>query len=217
MADATKRLLDADRLVKSGVISTSPSASKVAMDSFINAGVSGLVSAPINVGAYAGSVATGEAIKSQYTPGTLPPPHLPGASTSPQAPVAVQTGAVAEVATTRRLDRVEAALLKFTNVLLTLTSGGAGDGIGKDENWPKERGARLTNLERLLDVSEQQLKVVAGDNGVLFKPYVVQQDVSGKSGGRVGEIEQRYRAMERAVDQIIILKGVETKRAGTSV
>ena len=71
VAEAAKRVFDADRLVKAGVIDTGPSALRVARDAAISAGITGMVSAPINVAAYAGSVAAGERIKSSYAPGVL--------------------------------------------------------------------------------------------------------------------------------------------------
>ncbi|UEH07867.1 MULTISPECIES: hypothetical protein [Pseudomonas] len=222
MADVTQRLLDADRLVKAGVISTSPSTSKTVKDAFINAGVNGMVSAPINVGAYAGSVAAGEAIKGQYVPSPVapPPPHLPGVAQPDQKPMpqTVAPPAPDEPApgATRHLDRVEKVVLEFANVVMTLASGSTADRLAIGDAWPKERGARLTNLEQLLSVSETHMRQVAEDNGVIFKPHI-ESSTSPSTGGRLGVIERRYDAMEKAAERIMTLKDAELKKAGTTV
>lgn len=222
MADVTQRLLDADRLVKAGVISTSPSTSKTVKDAFINAGVNGMVSAPINVGAYAGSVAAGEAIKGQYVPSPVapPPPHLPGVAQSDQKPMpqTVAPPAPDEPApgATRHLDRVEKVVLEFANVVMTLASGSTADRLAIGDAWPKERGAGLTNLEQLLSVSETHMRQVAEDNGVIFKPHI-ESSTSPSTGGRLGVIERRYDAMEKAAERIMTLKDAELKKAGTTV
>lgn len=214
VADVTQRLLDADRLVKAGVISTSPSTSKTVKDAFINAGVNGIVSAPINVGAYAGSVAAGETIKGQYLPSPVapPPPHLPGVAQPDQKPTS-QTAAPSASdepapGTTRHLDRVEKVVLEFANVIMTLASGSTGERLAMGDGWPKERGARLTNLERLLSVSETHMKQVAEDNGIIFKPHI-ESSTSPGTGGRLGVIERRFHALEKAAERIMVLKNAE--------
>ncbi|WP_256677467.1 hypothetical protein [Pseudomonas sp. L13] len=218
MADVTQRLLDADRLVKAGVISTSPSTGKMIKDAFITAGVNGMVSAPINVGAYAGSVAAGEAIKGQYVPGTLPPPHLPGVAKPEPASQAdaPSTADVPAPSTTPHLDRVEKVVVQFANVLYTLAAGKDDERFAMNDSWPKERGARLSNLERIMSVSETHMKQVAPENGVNFEPYVEPQTSPG-TGGRLGLIERRYRALEEVADRIITLKEAEAKKAEATV
>ena len=221
VADVTQRLLDADRLVKAGVISTSPSTGKMVKDAFINAGINGMVSAPINVGAYAGSVAAGEAIKGQYVPSpvTPPPPHLPGGVQAGQkpAPPVVTPSTPDEPApgATRHLDRVEKVMLEFANLIITL-AGNTGDRLVMGDAWPKERGARLDNLEQLLSISETHMKQVAEDNGIIFKPHLEPETAPG-TGGRLGVIERRYRALEKAADRIITLKDAEAKKTEASV
>ncbi|MBK3431492.1 hypothetical protein JJD73_06805 [Pseudomonas fluorescens] len=220
VADVTQRLLDADRLVKAGVISTSPSTGKTIKDAFINAGVNGIVSAPINVGAYAGSVAAGEAIKGQYVPSPLPPPHLPGTAkpdpaSTPQV-AAPTTSDTPTPSATRHLDRVEKVVLEFANVIITLASGNTEDRLAMGDAWPKERGARLDNLEQLLSISETHMKQVAEDNGIIFKPHLEPETGPG-TGGRLGVIERRYRALEKAADRIITLKDAEAKKTEASV
>ena len=221
VADVTQRLLDADRLVKAGVISTSPSTGKMVKDAFINAGINGMVSAPINVGAYAGSVAAGEAIKGQYVPSPVPPPppHLPGGVQAGQkpAPPVVTPSTPDEPApgATRHLDRVEKVLLEFANLIITL-AGNTGDRLVMGDDWPKERGARMSNLEQLLDVSETHMKQIAEDNELIFKPHIESQTSPG-TGGRLGVIERRYHALKKTADRIMTLKGAELNNAGTTV
>ncbi|RFD34316.1 hypothetical protein CER19_00655 [Pseudomonas sp. GL93] len=221
VADVTQRLLDADRLVKAGVISTSPSTGKMVKDAFINAGVNGMVSAPINVGAYAGSVAAGEAIKGQYVPSPVvpPPPHLPGVAQPDQkaTPPVVTPYAPDEPApvATRHLDRVEKVLLEFANLIITL-AGNTGDRLAMGDAWPKEREARMRNLEQLLDVSETHMKQLAEDHDLIFKPHIESQTSPG-AGGRLGVIERRYHALKKTVDRIMTLKDAELKKAGIPV
>ncbi|WP_241194413.1 hypothetical protein [Pseudomonas synxantha] len=220
VADVTQRLLDADRLIKAGVISTSPSTGKTIKDAFINASVNGIVSAPINVGAYAGSVAAGEAIKGQYVPSPLPPPHLPGVAkpdpaTTPQVTAPTTTDAPTPSAT-RHLDRVEKVVLEFANVIIVLASGNTEDRLVMGDAWPKEREARLANLEQLLSVSETHMKQVAEENGIIFKRHIESQASPG-TGGRLGVIERRYRALENAADRIIAVKETETKKNAATV
>ncbi len=221
VADVTQRLLDADRLVKAGVISTSPSTGKMVKDAFINAGINGMVSAPINVGAYAGSVAAGEAIKGQYVPSPVPPPppHLPGGVQAGQKPappvITPPTPDEPAPGATRHLDRVEKVLLEFANLIITL-AGNTGDRLVMDDAWPKERGARMSNLEQLLDVSETHMKQIAEDNELIFKPHIESQTSPG-TGGRLGVIERRYHALKKTADRIMTLKGAELNNAGTTV
>ena len=221
VADVTQRLLDADRLVKAGVISTSPSTGKMVKDAFINAGINGMVSAPINVGAYAGSVAAGEAIKGQYVPSpvTPPPPHLPGGVQAGQkpAPPVVTPSTPDEPApgATRHLDRVEKVMLEFANLIITL-AGNTGDRLVMGDAWPKERGARMSNLEQLLDVSETHMKQLAEDHELIFKPHIESQTSPG-TGGRLGVIERRYHALKKTADRIMTLKGAELNNTRTTV
>lgn len=214
VADVTQRLMDADKLVKAGVISTSPSTGKVVKDAFITAGVNGVVSAPINVGAYAGSVAAGEAIKGQYVPAALPPAHLPGAA-KPESSPTTDTAAP-QTSATPRLDRVERLVLQFADVMATLSSASDEERRAMEETVPKERGARLSHLERRLSLSEPHMKQVAENRGIIFKPYA-QSEAPPIKGGRLGSIEHRYHALEQAAEKIILLDGAKTKDAGSAI
>jgi hypothetical protein len=173
------------------------------------------------VGAYAGSVAAGEAIKGQYVPSPVspPPPHLPGVAQPDQKPtppvVTPSTPDAPAPRATRHLDRVEKVVLEFANLIITL-AGNTGDRLAMGDAWPKEREARLNNLEQLLSVSETHMKQLADENEIIFKPHIESQTSPG-TGGRLGVIERRYRALEKAADRIIVQKDAEAKKAAATV
>lgn len=222
VAEATKRLMDAKRLVDSGAFSTSPSKKNLAYDAFISAGVTGMVSTPFNVAGYAGSVAAGEAIKATYVPGVLPPPYLPAASKAPAA--STEPGAASEsakteavkaapdISSTPRLDEAEQKVLGISTFLLVITTGVSDVGLTKDALWPKDDKGRLDNLEKLLDVSEKQYMEVAEKNGLLFKPHISTSTSKDKEA-RLDEIDKRYKALDKSVSKLIVLKSDEVSEA----
>lgn len=61
MTDVIARMMDAEKMVKNGIIPSSPSAAL--LSAAISAGSAGVVSAPINIAAYAGLYAAAEQIK----------------------------------------------------------------------------------------------------------------------------------------------------------
>lgn len=65
--DVAANLVSADRLVKAGVFKTDTSLKTVTRDAFVSASVNGLVSTPLSIGTYAGSVWTDETIKGNFT------------------------------------------------------------------------------------------------------------------------------------------------------
>ncbi|MGF6095211.1 hypothetical protein [Pseudomonas sp. 18175] len=206
VADTARRLMDAQRLVKAGVFPTAPSAGLVARDAFISAGITGLVTAPFNVGAHAGAVAVQERIKASYVPAALPPAHLPGAAATTPAVSSTDTASP-----TPRLDRAEKTVWGIAEGLLTVVSGSTDTPLGIDEKWPKQKGSRLDNLEKMLTVSEQMMTNLAKEHGIVFTPYEPspEQAASGKEGIRVEVVEQRCRAIETAVERLLLLKGAE--------
>lgn len=207
VADTARRLMDAQRLVKAGVFPTAPSAGLVARDAFISAGITGLVTAPFNVGAHAGAVAVQERIKASYVPAALPPAHLPGVAATAPAVSATATSSA-----TPRLDRAEQTVWGIAEGLLTVVSGSTENSLGIDEKWPKEKGSRLGNLEKMLTVSEQMMTKLAKDHGIVFTPFepTPEQAASGKESARVVVVEQRCRAIEAAVERLLLLKNAES-------
>ena len=205
VAEAAKRLVDADSLVKAGVISTAPKAGQVARDAFISAGITGMVSAPINVGAYAGSVATGEAIKANYAPGVLPPPFLPSATSQPKS---VTPAVHSETALGPQLDDAEAQLLGMASTVMFIL-GDTQSVFTQNESWPKDDTGRLSNLEKLLDVSEQQLKKATRQNGIIFKPYKPNTTVPADAKARLELIEKRFERMAESYEKVRVIAAIK--------
>lgn len=211
VAEAAKRVIDANSLVKAGVISTGPNASRVPRDAFISAGITGLVSAPINVAAYAGSVASGESIKSSYAPGVLPSPFLPGAASPPKAAggsAPVQSTPSSADPISAQLDEVEMKLLGMaTTVMFTL--GDTSRAFTKDDTWPTDNVGRLGNLEKLLGVSEQHLKKASRQNGLVFKPYKPGSPIPTEPKDRLDLMEKKFACMTEAYEKLRFLAAMK--------
>ena len=216
VAEVTKRLIDAESLVKAGVISTTPKASQVARDAFISAGITGLVSAPMNVAAYAGSVASGEAIKATYAPGVLPPPFLPGATrqgkaadnTASQSTPMVDSIAVVQDSIDERLDDFEMKLLGMATTVMFML-GDTRKVFTKDESWPKDEAGRLGNVEKLLGESEQQLKKATRQNGIIFKPYKPGEQIPDGAKDRLDLMGKKYERMLESYDKLRYLAAMK--------
>lgn len=206
VAEATKRLIDAESLVKSGVISTGPNASRVARDAFISAGITGLVSAPINVGAYAGSVAAGESIKANYAPGVLPPPFLPGAAAQSKSTSAEAATAPDSLGT--RLDEVESTVLGMASAVMFML-GDTSSVFTKNESWPKDDAGRLNNLEKLLGTAEHHLKKAARQNDIVFKPYKPGEKIPEDAKGRLDLLKKKLERMTESYDKLRILAAIK--------
>ncbi|WQG56587.1 hypothetical protein RHM66_13685 [Pseudomonas sp. RTB3] len=213
VAEAAKRVIDAESLIKAGVVSTGPNASRVARDAFISAGITGVVSAPINVAAYAGSVATGETIKSSYAPGVLPPPFLPGASSQPKTGTPLQSEA--EHSTTT--DSVKARLEDFEVKLLGMASavmfmlGDTSSVFTKNASWPSDDVGRLSNLEKLLGLSEQHFKKAARQNGLVFKPYKPGEKIPEDPKERLDLIERKFNPLAAAYEKLRFLAAMKAQ------
>ncbi|MBO0494533.1 hypothetical protein J1G37_15665 [Pseudomonas sp. Marseille-Q1929] len=226
VAEVTKRVIDAESLVKAGVISTTPKASQVARDAFISAGITGLVSAPMNVAAYAGSVASGEAIKATYAPGVLPPPFLPGATsqgkaadtTASQSRPVTDSTAVVQDSIDERLDDFEMKLLGMATTVMFML-GDTSKVFTKDERWPKDEAGRLGNLEKLLGASEQQLKKATRQNGLIFKPYKPGEHIPEGAKDRLDLMGKKYERMLESYDKLRYLAAMKNleNQSGTTV
>ncbi len=205
VAEAAKRLIDADSLVKAGVISTAPKAGQVARDAFISAGITGIVSAPINVAAYAGSVTAGESIKATYAPGVLPPPFLPSAVSQSKA---VTPAVQSETPLGPQLDDAETQLLGMASTVMFIL-GDTQSVFTKNERWPKDDAGRLSNLEKLLDVSEQQLKKATRQNGIIFKPYKPGTPMPADAKARLELIEKRFERMAESYEKVRVIAAIK--------
>ncbi|PIB52270.1 hypothetical protein AOA57_01645 [Pseudomonas sp. 2588-5] len=204
IAEATTRMMNAEKMVKSGVIPSSPSAARVARDAAISAGITGVVSAPINIGAYAGSTAASEQIKASYLPQPMIPPTPSGKSVveRPEAPA------------TPDLDKLyarmnEAQVLAFTvsNQSMALKFGDTETGFVPNQNWSKDPLERMTQLENLLDFAEQHTKEVANQYEVFFKPHLaIEPAAQGLDGleSRMDTLEARIAKLNKAQADILL-------------
>lgn len=189
------------------MIDAGPNASRVARDAFISAGVTGLVSAPINVAAYAGSVATGETIKAHYTPGVLPPPFLPGAAAQSKA-ASVESTPPPKDSVSARLDEVEIKLLGMASAVMFVL-GDTRSVFTKNENWPKDDPGRLSNMEKLLGTSEQHLKKATRQNGIVFKPYKPGEKIPEDAKGRLDLIDKKLERMVESFEKLRIFAAIK--------
>ena len=190
LAQVTQNLIVADRLHKAGVFSTAPQLGTVARDAFVNAGINGLVSAPMSIATYAGSTWTGEAIKGQYAAQTplLPSIHQPAPS-------------------------AQAGTISFQGTMPVGTVAGQGTdapALTLSERSPASTGERLTMLEALYDVAERQLKVIGDEHDMVFRAY---RDPAGTAADtaprRLERLDKRFEAVNRFIGKLIVIKEAE--------
>ncbi|MTD22034.1 hypothetical protein GIR22_23180 [Pseudomonas sp. CCM 7891] len=212
----------ADRLVKAGVFKTDTSLKTVTRDAFVNASINGLVSTPLSIGTYAGSVWSGETIKGNFSAATplLPPAHQPAPSqqSNGAGPVASSAGEQDAETTKLRLDNTELKLLFAANTIQTLTEGGEGKALVKGSSWPVETTERLDNVEKLYSVSEKNLEAIATENDFIFKPYK-NDSVPGTKGvtARLDALDKRNEAINKGIARIVAVREVEMKTSELSV
>ncbi|WP_321849124.1 hypothetical protein [Pseudomonas paraveronii] len=199
--EVAQNLITADRLVKAGVFKTGPDLKTVTRDAFVNAAVNGLVSTPLSIGTYAGSVWSGEHIKGAFSPNTplLPPVHQPAPS---------QQGSVAGSAPSPsasqdlelRLDNTELKLILVSNTIQAYTEGNEGQALDKSPDWPTETTARLDMLEKQYDTVESNLKLISTENDFIFRPF--KQDASTPEKDPVRRLEILDRRNQAVLNQI---------------
>ena len=178
LAELTLRMMDAEKLIKSGVIPSSPGVKNVALEAATNAAISGVVSAPISVGAYGASTAWGESIKASYLPIPLLP-QAPGTKSiadvsSAKATAAPETKELdAETkALYSKMDSLQVSAFASTNTAMALQLGNFDKGWLPSAEWSKDPVTRMTQLEELLDRSEAITCEVAQHCEVFFKAYL---------------------------------------------
>lgn len=214
VAQVAGRLSDAEKLIKSGVISQSPGAGLIARDAGISAGVTGLVSAPINVAAYSGSVAVGEAIKASYLPAPLVPPpptakstvELPAAAPGDAAAAVKEAEEAAAQALYPRINDAQIVSLTVTNLSIALRYGETKEHFIPGQYWPAAPLERMEQLENMLDFAEEHTKTLADDNEVYFKSFLPKQkaaDGLAGLGARVDALEGRLAALNKAQGLVI--------------
>lgn len=219
VGEVAQRMADADKLIKSGVIAKSPGAAQIAREAGISAGITGVVSAPINVAAYSASALAGEAIKASYNPVPLtpPPPIAPSvagkpagspaepSAASPTAPITAPA-TVEDVALQVLYPRVNEAQKKvflLANASIALKFGDTQNGYIPTTTWPLTTLGRLDEMERLLDFAELHTHDLSDEHSVHFKPYVRQEALPEGEAGfevRVKTIELRINAVDKTQD-----------------
>lgn len=217
LQDVTQNLIIADRLVKAGVFKTSPAVSTVSRDAFIGAGVSGLVSAPISIGAYAGSVWTGEAIKAQYTNSApmLPPAHqlapskqVPAAQTDvTQALAAAQEPDAGRTAA--RLGLAELRIEVMANNVMAMRQGAEAPALQMSDTSSRTESERLETLESLYKTAEGELKRLADESDMVFRPYVATSADGTDEKGRLDILDKKFEALNKFIGKLLHMKTAE--------
>ena len=220
--DVAGNLIAADRLVKAGVFKTGPSLKTVTRDAVVNATVNGLVSTPLSIGTYAGSVWSGETIKGNFSANTplLPPAHLPAPSQMANG-VAAASGTTGEqdAATINlRLDNAELKMLLLTNTLQTLVEGGEGKALGKSPDWPTGVNERLETLDKIYSGAEKALQAVAEENEFIFKPYK-DESATGSSSvtHQLDVLDKRSNQISKSIGRMVAVRELEEKEKGSIV
>lgn len=204
ISEVVTRMTDADKMVKAGIISTSPSGASVARDALISSAITGLVSAPINIGAYAGSTAAAEKIKATYLPVPLTPP-TPIAKSSIEA--RTNEPAALEESFYPRINEAQILALTVTNESIALRFGQTGTKTFPDPHWPNDPLGRLLQLENMLDHADAHTLELADKYEVYFKPQPLEEDAAaeGLAGAeaRLKKVEERIAAASKAQGLIL--------------
>ncbi|MFN3357907.1 MAG: hypothetical protein ACK418_18125 [Pseudomonas sp.] len=211
IADATTRMMDAEKMVKAGVIPSSPSAALVARDAAISAGITGVVSAPINIAAYTRSTAASEQIKASYLPQPMVPP-TPSAKSSVERPEADKGPDLTQLYP--RMNEAQVTAFAVANQSMALKYGDTKAGFLPDQNWSKEPLKRMTQLENLLDFAEEHTKELADLHEVFFRPHLADTPAATGMDGladRLGTIEKRISKLNQA--QAKVLKNLSASTA----
>jgi adhesin HecA-like repeat protein len=202
ISEVVTRMTDADKMVKAGIISTSPSGASVARDALISSAITGLVSAPINIGAYAGSTAAAEKIKATYLPVPLTPP-TPIAKSSIEA----QTNEPAplEESVYPRMNEAQILALTVTNESIALRFGETKTKTFPDPHWPNDPLGRLDKLENMLDFAEAHTIELADEKKVFFKPELLEE---GAAAEGLAGVEVRLKRVEKRIADISEAQGL---------
>ncbi len=212
MTDVITRMMDAEKMVKNGIIPSSPSAAVVARDAAISAGITGVVSAPINIAAYAGSTAAAEQIKAAYVPLPMIPP-TPIAKSSVERPDQTAMPAPGPDLNVLypRMNDDQALAFGVANQSIALKFGDTKTGFIPAQSWSKEPLERMSQLENLLDFAEEHTKELADPHEIYFKPYLAETPaVEGLEGldARLATIEKRIGGIDK-VHKMVLSKLAE--------
>lgn len=213
--DVAANLVAADRLIKAGVFKTDTSLKTVTRDAFVNASINGLVSTPLSIGSYAGSVWSGETIKGNFTANTplLPPAHQPAPSqVANDAAAAVNSAAGQDAAMVKlRTENAELKMLYAVNTIQTMVEGGDGKALEKSSTWPTDINERLDLMEKLYDAAEKSMVEVSAKNDFIYRPYKDDSAVGSKdSTVRLDALDKRYEHLNSAgIGRLIAVREVE--------
>lgn len=208
LADVTQNLIVADRLHKAGVFANEPKLGTVARDAFVNAGINGLVSAPLSIATYAGSAWTGEAIKGQFASQTpiLPPIHGPAPSTQVGGGAPVPDSAQVEA----HLKLAELRIEVVANNIRAIRQGTDAPALRMMEQVSTTPNERLNTLEGLYEVAEKKLKLIGEDNDMIFRPFAVPAGTSPLTDAvRLTHLDKRFEAVNTFIGKLIVLKETE--------
>ena len=213
--DVAANLVAADRLVKAGVFKTDTSLKTVTRDAFVNASVNGLVSTPLSIGSYAGSVWSGETIKGNFTANTplLPPAHQPAPSQAANdAAAAVNSAAGQDAAMIKlRTENAELRMLYAVNTIQAMVEGGDGKALEKSSTWPTDINERLDLMEKLYDAAEKNMVEVSAKNDFIYRPYKDDSAVGSKDATvRLNALDKRYEYLNsKGIGRLIKVRGAE--------
>ncbi len=212
--DVAANLVAADRLVKAGVFKTDTSLKTVTRDAFVNASVNGLVSTPLSIGSYAGSVWSGETIKGNFTANTplLPPAHQPAPSQAANDAAAVNSAAGQDAAMVKlRTENAELKMLYAVNTIQTMIEGGDAEALEKSSTWPTGINERLDLMEKLYDAAEKNMVEVSAENDFIYRPYKNDSvAVSKDATARLNALDKRYEHLNSAgIGRLIAVREVE--------
>ncbi|MBT9303083.1 hypothetical protein KL786_18970 [Pseudomonas sp. TAE6080] len=207
-------MVAADRLVKAGVFKTDTSLKTVTRDAFVNASVNGLVSTPLSIGSYAGSVWSGETIKGNFTANTplLPPAHQPAPSQAANDAAAVNSAAGQDAAMVKlRTENAELKMLYAVNTIQTMIEGGDAEALEKSSTWPTGINERLDLMEKLYDAAEKNMVEVSAENDFIYRPYKNDSvAVSKDATARLNALDKRYEHLNSAgIGRLIAVREVE--------
>lgn len=217
--DVASNLVAADRLVKAGVFKTDTPLKTVVRDAFVNASVNGVVSTPLSIGTYAGSVWSGETIKGNFSANTplLPPAHQP--APSQQSNGSSKVGSVDDKAQDEaiiklRLENAELKFLYVKSTILTMVGGGDDDALEEASTPPTETKARLDRLERLYGAAESNMELVAKSNRFIFEPYKADTTSNPQSDeARLDVLDKRYKVInDEGIGRMVAIGDVESRK-----
>ena len=146
---------------------------------------------------------------------------MPGASSPPKKGDAAEhvdstPDSTADSAGTidQRLDDFEIKLLGMGSTVMILL-GENNRVFTKSERWPTDNDARLSNLEKILRFSEQQLKKITRQNGIIFKPYKPGEPIPADAEGRLDLIDKKFKRMDEAYENLRLLAALKASQRKT--